>query len=160
MNDSLSASRVRDALSCGEVSRAAEMLGVPYHLTGRVEHGLGLGRTLGFPTVNTPLSEGSPLKSAVYRTAVPLEGKIYAALTNVGSCPTFGERKPHAETTLLDFSGDLYGAEVKIYFLEMLREEMTFASPEELTSQINADIEKVRNQNGEITWQEIGLSLR
>ena len=156
--DTLSASAIRESLARGEVDRAAGMLGAPYHLMGRVEHGLGLGRTLGFPTVNTPLPEGSPLRSGVYVTAVPLCGKIYTALTNVGSCPTFGERTPHAETTLLDFSGDLYGEELRIYFLARLRGETVFSSAEELTEQIRQDKEQARKLTGEIKWQEIGLS--
>ena len=154
----LSTSVIKTALAEGDTDSAARMLGLPYHLRGRVEHGLGLGRTLGFPTVNISLPEDSPLRSGVYHTAVPVDGKIYNALTNVGSCPTFGERTPHAETTLLDFSGDLYGKTLTVYFLSLLREEMTFASPEALTEQITKDIEKVKEQTRGISWQEIGLS--
>lgn len=144
----LSASAIRAALSKGDVRSASEMLGIPYHLTGRVEHGLGMGRKLGFPTINMPLPQGLPLRSGVYLTAVPVGGKIHPALTNVGVCPTLGERVPHAETTLLDFSGDLYGQRLKTYFLNFIRDEMNFSSPEALAGQIDRDREYVRSSLG------------
>ncbi len=146
----LSASAIRAALSKGDVRLASEMLGTPYHLTGRVEHGLGIGRKLGFPTINMPLPQGLPLHSGVYRTAVPVGNKLHPALTNVGVCPTLGERVPHAETTLLDFSGDLYGERLKTYFLDFIREEMSFSSPEALARQIERDREYVRSCGGDM----------
>lgn len=157
----LSASAVRDALFAKDVRRAAQMLGIPYHLTGSVEHGLGLGRILGFPTINTALPENLPLRSGVYRTAVPVDGKIHSALTNIGSCPTMGQRTLHAETMLLDFSGDLYGKRLTIYFLDFIRDEESFPSPTELSEQIERDKELVKKSNTEIediTWQETGLN--
>jgi riboflavin kinase/FMN adenylyltransferase len=98
------------------------------------------------------------LPSGVYRTAVPYRGRIYSALTNVGVCPTFSARPVHAETYILDFEGDLYGEEIDIFFLDYLREEKTFASVESLKMQINIDKNKAISENGDITWQELGLS--
>ena len=73
-------------------------------------------------------------------TAVALGGERKAALTNVGVCPTFGARKYHAETFIPDYEGDLYGRDIRIEFLDFLREERVFSSPEELKKQINVDI--------------------
>ena len=79
-------------------------------------------------------------------------------MTNVGVCPTYGGVDSHIEAHLLDFSGDLYGREVRIYFLGFLREERRFDSPEELKMQIKVDKNRTIEENGESLWQEIGRS--
>ena len=75
----------------------------------------------------------------------------------VGSCPTFGERKPHAETYILDFSDAIYGEEIRVYLLEFLRDEKQFNSADDLIMQIKLDINYTIKKNGEQTWQELGL---
>ena len=85
---------------------------------------------------------------------------MYHALTNVGECPTFGAREVHAETFIIDFDGDLYGKDVRIYLLSYLREEQSFLSAEELISQIKLDTDKAKSLDLEEIWQEIGQSLR
>ena len=136
----ISSTRIRAALLDGDVRLAEELLGAPYRIGGRVEHGRGVGQRLGFPTVNTRIPEGSvKMKNGVYKTAVRVEGRTYPAITNVGICPTFDVREVHAETFIKDFSGDLYGKEVEVLFLDFIREERRFDSPEELIMQINID---------------------
>ena len=143
--ETVSASRIRTLLSSGNIEEANRLLGVPYSIKGKVAHGNATGRRLGYPTVNLPVKEGGALpKNGVYRSSVTIDEKEYNGLTNLGSCPTFEERKVHAETYLFDFSGDLYGKEVRVSFLEFLRDEQRFSSPEELKMQINIDINSIR----------------
>ncbi len=144
--ETVSATRIRELIEEGNIKRANLLLDSPYFLTGVAIHGRNVGTRLGYPTVNTDLNRDlvSP-KRGVYRSAVRIGERLCPALTNIGTCPTFDERREHAETYILDFSGDLYGEKLKIYLLEFLREEKRFDSPKELTEQIKADIEKARN---------------
>ena len=153
----LSSRAIRAHLQKGEVERAAELLGEPYALAGRVESGDGRGRTLGFPTVNLPIPEGRALlPNGVYATVAHTVKGNFPSVTNVGTCPTFGERLVHAETHLCEFSGDLYGEVIDVQFLKRLRDEKTFSSKEELIKQINID----KNTSMEVfkAWQEAGRS--
>lgn len=141
----VSSTAIRQHLKLGDMERANAMLGSPYFISGRVEHGLGKGHSFGFPTVNTALSEGGiALRRGVYRTSVRIDNEEAAAITNVGICPTVSERELHAETYILDREVDLYGKDVQILFYEFLREEKKFSTAEELIMQIKVDIEKVR----------------
>ena len=154
----LSATVIRQLIADKNLSEATEMLGIPYFIEGTVEKGLGLGKVYGFPTVNLPLRQTSPLPSGVYRTAVQIGEKLYTGITNVGSCPTVCERELHTETLIADFIGDLYGTTLRIFFLGYLREEKRFDSIDELREQIYLDRDKSIEENGDLKWLEIGLS--
>lgn len=154
----VSSTRIRELLSEGKMEMAAELLGEPYFLLGEVSHGDGRGRTLGLPTVNTEIpDEKLAPRSGVYVSAVIIGDEIFGGVTNVGTCPTFGERKTHAETYILDFSGEIYGEEIQVYLLEFIRAEKQFNSADELIMQIKLDINYTIKKNGEQTWQELGL---
>ena len=151
----LSSRAVRAYLQNGEVERASALLGEPYALSGTVESGDGRGRTLGFPTVNLPIPESFQLlPTGVYATAVHTAEGDFPSVTNVGTCPTFGERSLHAETHICDFLGDLYGKTVDVKFLKRLRDEKTFDSKESLIMQINID--KKEAMEVYKAWQEAG----
>lgn len=154
----VSSSTIRAELRDGRVDVAARMLGEPYFITGKVSRGIGKGHSLGFPTVNTDLPDGCPLGRGVYRGYTVIDGVGYNTLTNIGICPTLGERSEHAETFIINFSDDIYGKDIKIHLLGFIREEKQFASAEELAEQIKKDIHKATEENGEETWQEIGLN--
>jgi riboflavin kinase/FMN adenylyltransferase len=156
----LSATVIRRLIADKNLDAATKMLGIPYFIEGTVEKGLGLGKVYGFPTVNLPLRQTAPLPSGVYRTAVEIGEKLYTGITNVGSCPTVCEREIHTETLIADFSGDLYGKTLRIYFLGYLREERRFDSVDELREQIYLDRDKSIEENGDLKWLEIGLSLQ
>jgi riboflavin kinase/FMN adenylyltransferase len=156
----LSATVIRQLIADKNLDAATKMLGIPYFIEGTVEKGLGLGKVYGFPTVNLPLRQTAPLPSGVYRTAVEIGKKLYTGITNVGSCPTVCEREIHTETLIADFSGDLYGKTLRIYFLGYLREERRFDSVDELREQIYLDRDKSIEENGDLKWLEIGLSLQ
>ena len=143
----VSSTRIREHLSRGEVGKAATLLGAPYRIYGDVIHGNGVGKSLGFPTVNTDIDSASPLATGVYRTELIADGVSYPALTNVGTCPTFNNRKIHAETFIPGYSGSLYGDRVEIRFLEFIREERKFDSPSELIREIQRNIDYVMKGN-------------
>lgn len=154
----LSATMIRELMMQGRLEDATRMLGAPYSVSGKVERGLGLGKVYGFPTINTPIRESSPLPVGVYRTAVKIGNKLYTGVTNVGTCLTVKERQIHAETLIADFSGDLYGEQICIFFLGYLREEKRFDSIEELKNQIYTDKDRAVKENGDLEWLEIGLN--
>lgn len=150
---------IRRLLADGDMERANLLLKAPYRISGRVDRGNGVGKGLGFPTVNTALDFWRvELRYGVYRTAVKVNGRTYPSITNVGVCPTFEERQVHLETFILGFEGDIYGCDTEVFFLEFIRDEMQFNSEKELKMQINIDISKVIEKNGDIKWQELGLN--
>ena len=155
---SVSATEIRNLLLAGNTEEAAKLLGAPYFISGTVERGLGLGAAYGFPTVNMPIREDSPLLPGVYRTAVRVGDTLYTGVTNVGSCPTVKVRAIHAETMISDFSGDLYGKKIYVYLLGYIRKEKRFDSLEELREQIYKDKKIAETENGDLKWLEIGLS--
>ena len=139
--EKISSSRIKNLILLGKVKEAAELLGAPYSVTSEVKRGLGLGKSFGFPTVNTEISRGTlSLKNGVYACRTATGEKSYKAIANVGTCPTVGDREKHIETFILDFDGNLYGEEISISFLDFIREEKKFESVEELKMQINIDI--------------------
>lgn len=153
----ISASLIRELIAHGEIEEANRLLGAPYMLKSKVSSGKGMGRSLGFPTVNTDITEGRAVPMGVFRSAVLIEDNIYNAVTNIGSCPTLGERKTHAETHIIGYDGNLYGRTVEIYLLGYLRPERKFDSTEELSRQVEADKNKAILENGVLTCQKLGL---
>ena len=157
----VSASLVRDLLSAGDIIGANELLCAPFRISGKVSHGNSVGRTLGFPTVNTDIEKGRIAPGrGVYATALRLGERIYPSITNVGTCPTFSERALHLETYIIDFDGDIYGENIEIYFLDRLRDEIKFSNEKELIMQINIDKNKAISRIGDKTWQDLGPSLQ
>ena len=153
----VSSTLIRGLLVAGDCARANQLLGEPYFLTGVVSHGDGRGRTLGLPTVNTDIPETKlQPKAGVYRSRVMIDGAFFDSVTNIGTCPTFAEREIHAETYIVNYSGNLYGEKIRIFFLGYLREEKKFESPNELIMQINVDKKQAIQENGDLTWQAIG----
>ncbi len=153
----VSSTEIREAIADGKIKRANALLGAPYFIRGTVEFGNRIGKTLGFPTVNIPLPDRSVKpRRGVYSTAAEIDGKLYAALTNVGTCPTFKEREMHTETYILDYNCELYGKRIKIYFLDFLREERKFESPTALINEINRNVAEAL-KGRERLWQEAGL---
>ena len=153
----VSSTRIRELISKKDIKTANSLLGAPYFIRGRVSTGNKKGRELGFPTINTPLEQNSIVPIGVFASAVEIDGALYHAVTNVGRCPTLGARDIHAETHIIDYSGDLYGRELEIYLLGFLREEMHFDSVEELCRQVEEDKKRTVKENGELSWQRLGL---
>ena len=143
----VSSSQIRAALQAGDLPRAAKLLGRPYAVPGEVVRGVGRGRTLGFPTANVNTGRPLPLPAGVYACHAFLGSTRYRAVINVGVRPTFGETQLAVEAHLLDFSGDLYGSQIKLQFLRRLRDEMRFPDVEALRTQIAEDVEAARRDS-------------
>ncbi len=145
--ETVSSSRIRDLLLCGDIARANELLGGRYSICEPVLHGKELGRTLGIPTINQrPTAKRLLLSDGVYSTLCTLDGKEYLGVTDVGVRPTTdrdGEKS--AETFLIDYSGDCYGKSVRVEFLERIRDEKKFSDLDELAAQIRCDIDRAMN---------------
>lgn len=141
----VTATRIRNALEAGELALANQLLTRPYFLWARVSEGRGMGTSLGFPTANLELEERLVKPAAgVYAGVVAVEEKPYRAAISVGVPATFGEGAPTIEAHLLDFEGDLYGARVRVFFLEYLRKMCAFASVEELQHAVQTNIAQTR----------------
>ena len=138
----ISSSRIRETLERGAVDETSALLGRPFAVTGAVQHGRGVGHTLGFPTANIDLSATRKMlpKEGVY--AVKLS--TFKGMANLGAAPTFGIDRPTLEVHLLDFHGDLYGQTVNVEFLHRLRNIEHFSTPEALQQQLQKDLEQTR----------------
>lgn len=141
----VSSRKIRTVLASGNVNLARRMLGRPYGVEGRIEHGSERGHQLGFPTANLhPRNRVIP-RNGVYVTGTLIEGQWRRSVTNVGLRPTFGEAtEPSVETFVLDFAGDLYGDVLRVRFLHRLRDEKKFGSLAELKAQIDRDVTRAR----------------
>ena len=142
----ISSTHIRELLEQGDMETAAQFLGHPHILSGEVQHGRHIGRTIGVPTANIAIpNEIVVPKHGVYATTCVLDGKIYVAVTNVGSRPTVGGHEVRTESWILDFDGDLYGKTITLIFHKFLRPEQKFGSLEELRGQIQKDADQARN---------------
>ncbi len=145
--ETISSTRIRQQIAAGEVAAAAASLGRNYAVTGPVIHGDGRGKKINIPTANLEIPAGKVIPAnGVYVCWAWVGSKKYPSVTNIGIRPTFTpeEYAPHVETHLLDFDRDLYGQEVRLEFMERLREERKFPSVEALVGQIQADIGQAR----------------
>jgi riboflavin kinase/FMN adenylyltransferase len=121
------------------------MLGRPYAISGKVVAGDKLGRQLGFPTANLDVAGLVLPPNGVYAALTRCKGKLYRIALNIGVRPTVAAGPQlRVEAHLLEFKGELYGAELEIEMGEKLRDEKKFGSPEELREQIGRDVEAVR----------------
>ena len=145
----VSSSRVRDAVSSGDVALGRILLDRPFDIDGAVVRGAARGAGLGFPTANLEV-DPSLVRPAngVYAGRARVRDVWYPAAINVGVVPHFGGREGETpvkiEAFLLDFEGDLYGQLLRLEFHERLREERSFASVEALISQMGEDVEATR----------------
>jgi riboflavin kinase/FMN adenylyltransferase len=143
----LSSSSIREQVASGNVARAADALARYYALSGPVVHGDGRGKKINIPTANIAYLQGKVIPAnGVYATWAWVAGERFPAATNIGTNPTFTPDKqtPNVEAHLLDFDRDLYDQEVKLEFVERLRDELKFEDVEALLLQIDADIHRTR----------------
>lgn len=143
--EKIGSNRIRKMIQDGDVGKAALHLGRPYMIEGTVIQGVGRGRTIGFPTVNLKTEFQLIPKGGVYITEINVDGKKCPAVTNIGYNPTFDGQSLTIETYILDFSGDLYGKDMVLYFLERMRDEVKFSSVDKLTERIRKDVDAARN---------------
>lgn len=140
--EEVSSTRVRRAVREGQMEAVSRMLGTPYSLSGRVEHGRKLGRTLGMPTANiSPEPDKLLPPKGVYYSSVLLNGKAYRGISNIGCKPTVSkERIMGVETYLYDFEESVYGSQITVQLHAFRRPEQRFDSVEALKRQLSLDI--------------------
>lgn len=142
--DPVSSSRIRQALGAGQVREAARLLGREEELVGQVVAGDARGRLMGFPTANLAVENELVPFTGVYATRLLVDGNPRPAVTNIGSRPTFPGAGSAVETHILDYSGDLYGQQVRLRFVQRLRDERRFSGLDELREQIAVDVAGAR----------------
>lgn len=142
----ISSSRIRTAIGAADMAEARKCLGRPYSIRGVVVRGEGRGRGLGFPTANLHVGDGDKLipPQGIYAVRAVLREGTYKGALHLGPRPTFQGSPPTIELHVLDFDRDIYGEEVRVDFIEYLREIRPFTTVEALVDQIRDDVQAVR----------------
>jgi len=142
----ISSSLIRKALDSGEIKQARAMLGYDPMLEGQVIEGEQRGRTIGFPTANLAVSsELNVPGNGVYAAHAQIKERIYTAVVNIGTKPTFHEEYPISiEAHLIDFHDDIYGEKMRLFFIDKIRDERRFNNVEELVGQITRDRDRAK----------------
>lgn len=144
--EKIAVSGVKKLLSEGNVSKARTLLCGGYFIGGIVSRGRGVGKLIGFPTLNLPFPEGKFCpKEGVYGGYAETPKGRYPAIINLGGCPTFGQYEYGVEAHLLGFTGDLYGAQVRVYLQDYFRSAKRFESEAALREQLKQDKERLLN---------------
>ena len=142
----VSSTLIRQALTQGDMGKVRRLMGHYFQIGGKVVSSDKRGRILGFPTANLdiPITSGQALPgNGIYATITQVDDKQFHSATNIGTRPTFGEGKKTVETHLLNYKGDLYSKEIRVEFVQKLRDEQRFPSSEELKTQIEQDIQEI-----------------
>jgi riboflavin kinase/FMN adenylyltransferase len=137
----VSSTAVRRMVGGGDLTGAAKLLGRPYVVVGKVEHGAGRGRTIGIPTANlggVPANKLLP-PDGVYAARVETRTGRYGGMLNQGGKPTFGDGRRSIEVHLFGFEGDLYDEWVKVEWVRRLRDVRKFDGPAQLIAQLHDD---------------------
>ena len=142
----VSSSRIRAALLRGDVGEARRGLGRPYCIRGMVVRGEGRGRSLGFPTANLWVPGNGKLipHPGVFAVRAGVKGGLFEGAIHIGPRPTFRGSPPTIELHLMDFDGDLYGEQIRVEFIQYLRDVRPFASASALVEQLKADVDAAR----------------
>jgi riboflavin kinase/FMN adenylyltransferase len=131
----VSSTRIRKALESGDIKKANSFLGYSYFITGRVEKGKQLGREIGYPTANIGNLDEFKLipTNGIYAVLVDVKGEIFRGMMSIGKNPTTdNDDKIKLEVNIFDFNEEIYGSNIKIYFIDYIRHETKFAGLEEL----------------------------
>ncbi|HEU0219616.1 MAG TPA: bifunctional riboflavin kinase/FAD synthetase [Gallionella sp.] len=142
----ISSTAVRAALANGNMRVAQSYLGRPYSISGRVEHGDGLGKRLGFPTANIQLKHNCPPLSGIFVVRVQGDGMPpMQGVASLGVRPTVRQDgKPVLEVHVFDFSNEIYNRHMRLDFLHKLRDEEKYPDVEALTRQIALDVQNAK----------------
>ena len=142
--DLVSSTKIRELLLAGDIKSANKFLGRNYFLNGKVVSGEGRGRDLNFPTANIQIKSPHKLVpgDGVYAVSVCLGLKKLSGMMNIGVRPTFASVTRTMEVNLFNFHENIYGKELKVEFVERIRDEKKFTGPDELVAQLKEDQEK------------------
>lgn len=147
-NEAVSSTKIRHFLENGDIKHANMLLGYEFSYTGKVVHGQQVGHKMGYPTANIDVAEEFQLieKPGVYATFAEIDGKSYPAMTYIGKRPTMHDNRPQSiETYIISFDGDLYDKEIKIRFVDFVRDDKKFDNFEALKRQISIDEQQIIN---------------
>lgn len=140
----ISSSRIRSFIRDGRTERAANLLGRPFEMEGRVIHGFKRGRTIGFPTLNIAPNASIIPKIGVYAAKILIDNEPYDGIANIGFRPTVQGTNVLLEAHIFDFDRDIYGKRVRVQLFSFIREEKRFSSLDELKQKIIADSAKAK----------------
>ena len=137
----VSSTKIRNALTHGDVETATRYLGYSYPVSGKVVAGNSLGKKIGFPTANIFVSQTYKLipGDGVYAIKATVHGQTYGGMANIGNQPTFDNRSHAFEVNIFGFDKDIYGEDVKIEFVSRIRSEMKFDGVDSLIAQLQND---------------------
>ena len=135
----ISSGAVRDALAAGRPDEAAELLGYPWFVSGKVVRGDRRGRELGYPTANLRLDPGCDLRHGVYAVRVEVDGRRFDGVANFGRRPMFDTGVVLLEVFLFDFAGDLYGRTLDVAVIAWIRPEFKFDTIDDLIHRMDED---------------------
>ncbi|MCD6161210.1 MAG: bifunctional riboflavin kinase/FAD synthetase [candidate division Zixibacteria bacterium] len=142
----IKSSRIRKELKTGDYNKAVEMLGYNYFLTGEIIRGMGVGKKLGYPTININIPSGKLLpKDGVYAAMVHVDNRIIPGMAYIGGRLTFGDETINVEVNLFDFSEDILGKKVKLTLEQYTRDPKKFESSEELIAALAEDKKQIKN---------------
>lgn len=144
-DDHVSSSRIRTALTAGDVRTANQLLGYHWFFSGKVVVGDQRGRTLGFPTANTPTPTGFSLLQGVYAVRARLGDRLLDGVAAYGK-PMFNNERPPFETVLFDFDEDIYGEELAVALVGHIRGQQVFSGLDELITAMKRDSSTAREQ--------------
>ena len=141
----ISSSLIRETLLQGRIADSRKLLGYDYFIDGVVVNGFKVGRKLGYPTANieVPTEKLIPC-DGVYVVKAELEGRMFGGMLNIGWRPTFNGNRRTIEVNLFDFDGNIYSEHITLRFIDFLRPEQKFESPEALIRQLAIDEQKAR----------------
>ncbi|WP_454060506.1 bifunctional riboflavin kinase/FAD synthetase [Elizabethkingia ursingii] len=136
----VSSTKIRNALSEGDIITANEFLGYHYPVSGTVVGGKKIGRTIGYPTANIDVDPIKLLpKNGAYIVDVELNGQMHKGMLSIGTNPTINGTKKTTEVYILDFDQDIYGENITVYFRDYLHDEIKFESLEKLIERLDED---------------------
>ncbi len=141
--EKISSSGIKKLIGSGQMEKADLFLGQPYFIDNKIVSGRGQGHLFGIPTANVMVPEDKflPVKG-VYACRMVIDGKSYLAVTNVGEKPTFDDYTTSVEALIDGFSGNLYGKNVRLFFLKYLRGIQKFDNPYTLAETIRNDLNR------------------
>ena len=141
----VSSSLIREMLLQGRVADSRRLLGYDYFVEGVVVNGFHVGRRIGYPTANIEVASDKLVPcDGVYAVRVDVDGVIYGGMLNIGWRPTFNGNHRTIEVHLFDFDSNIYSEHIRIYFIDFIRPEQRFDSPEALVSQLAEDEQQAR----------------
>jgi len=137
-SDKISSRDIRILIRNGKIKEANQLLAVPFSLSGKVIHGEKRGRRLGYPTANIEIYKSYPI-NGIFLVNILFEDKKLFGLASWGNKPTFSCIDHVLEVNILDFESDIYGKQLKVIFIDKIRDQIKFDNQDELIEQMNKD---------------------